>query len=532
VLAGGALREVRVAGHLALDAVYAAVRDPAWGTVPGEFERYDVSVSPDAFTVVFTSRHRAAGLDFRWLGRIEGRGGTLRLDFDGVALAKFAANRIGFCLLHPIGLAGQPVLARTPDGEREGVFPEHIAPHQPFVDLYGLRYRVAADTWLALSFDGELFEMEDHRNWTDAGWKTYSTPLRLPYPRTYRPGDTVRQTVRITPEAGGTPMAVPEAGAEVWCEVTGEVTGRLPTIGLGASGLDRPVPVGLRPDHLHVELAPDRDWTVPLRQAAAEAAALGTRLDIALVAPADADWPDLAHALARCGDRVGRLSVFDPATQVTLPGLATMLRDALRRAGLVAPVGGGSRAAFAELNRACLAAAELDFVTYRIHPQEHHFDDVSIMDTLLAQPHTVRDARRLGGGLPVVVGPVTLGRPGAPAPDPRQGTDVLAAWTVGSIAALADADALTYFRAAGPYGLGVGPDDVFPAWRVFAVIEGLAGAPRYRVDTEPRELAVLALEPVLVLGNLRNRPRVVRLRVDGRVRRLELPPHGVRVVPR
>ena len=504
VVADGALREVRVAGHLALDAVYAAVRDPDWGTVPGEFEQYDISVSPDAFTVAFTSRHRAAGLDFRWHGRIEGHDGAVRLDFDGVALERFAANRIGFCLLHPIGLAGQPVLARTPDGERSGHFPEHIAPHQPFTELRGLRYRVAAGTWLDLTLDGELFEMEDHRNWTDAGWKTYGTPLRLPHPRTYRAGDTVRQTVRITADAEGTPVAVPDQAADLWCEVTGEVTGRLPAIGLGVSGpgvsgpselgpsasgadvsgLARPVPAGLRPDHLHLDLAAGQDWTMLLRRAAAEVAALGARLDVAFTAPADTDWPDTAAMLSTYGGRVGRVSVFDPATQVTEPGTASTLRAALRRAGLAIPVGGGSRNAFAELNRARLPAAELDFVTYRIHPQAHHFDDKSIMDTLLAQPHTVRDARRLAAGLPLVVGPITLGRPAEttaalpaghpdqPSPDPRQGTDFLAAWTLGSIAALADADALTYFRTTGLHGLRTGPDDVFPVWRVFAAIDG------------------------------------------------------------
>ena len=31
-------------------------------------------------------------------------------------------------------------------------------------------------------FNGETFEMEDQRNWTDASFKTYCTPLSLPYP--------------------------------------------------------------------------------------------------------------------------------------------------------------------------------------------------------------------------------------------------------------------------------------------------------------------------------------------------------------
>ena len=36
--------------------------------------------------------------------------------------------------------------------------------------------------WANVAFDGDIFEMEDQRNWTDASYKIYSTPLRLPFP--------------------------------------------------------------------------------------------------------------------------------------------------------------------------------------------------------------------------------------------------------------------------------------------------------------------------------------------------------------
>ena len=32
---------------------------------------------------------------------------------------------------------------------------------------------------IVIRFEGDLFEMEDQRNWTDASYKTYSTPLRI-----------------------------------------------------------------------------------------------------------------------------------------------------------------------------------------------------------------------------------------------------------------------------------------------------------------------------------------------------------------
>jgi hypothetical protein len=30
--------------------------------------------------------------------------------------------------------------------------------------------------------EGDAWEMEDHRNWLDASFKTYVRPLALPYP--------------------------------------------------------------------------------------------------------------------------------------------------------------------------------------------------------------------------------------------------------------------------------------------------------------------------------------------------------------
>ena len=54
---------------------------------------------------------------------------------------------------------------------------------------------------ITIRFEGDLFEMEDQRNWTDASYKTYSTPLRLPYPAPISEGDRVWQ--RVTIEATG-----------------------------------------------------------------------------------------------------------------------------------------------------------------------------------------------------------------------------------------------------------------------------------------------------------------------------------------
>lgn len=480
----GTLREVRVNGVLALDAVYAAVRDTSWGTVPGTFTSYDVTSSADSFHVSFTRLHDDV---FEWRGRISGAGEVVTFELDGTALRSFSANRIGICLLHPIDLAGHPVVARTGSGESDGQFPMWIAPHQPFLDLRGLRYLVADGDWLEMMFEGEVFETEDHRNWTDPGWKTYCPPLDRPSPVTYAAGDRVRQAVTLAVHSA----SLPRLGL-------GAAAGRPSDTALSALG-------AVRPSHIHVDLSLADDWQGQLDSAAWQASALDTALDVAIETDGR-DWDGCAAALAR--HQVTRVAVFD-TTQVTPPGLADSLRTALRKHGCEAQVGGGSNAWFAELNRARLPLDELEFVTYGISPQLHHFDDDSVMDTLRAQTETVRNARRLAGRLPVTIGSVRL-HPHQP--DPRQHKDFLAAWTAGSVLTLAEggADAVTYFQTFGDKGI-IGLESPYPVHRVFAAFAGRTGQQVRRVETSSRQVACFEVGEVTIVANLRGAETTVTL---------------------
>src|SRR5262249_61927265 len=83
------------------------------------------------------------------------------------------------------------------------------------------------------------FETEDQRNWTDASFKTYSTPLALGFPHRAEPGRRMRQVVRIG--AGGVGEAAPRRpDGPVEIEL-GDLVSRLPPVGLGASSLVRPL---------------------------------------------------------------------------------------------------------------------------------------------------------------------------------------------------------------------------------------------------------------------------------------------------
>ena len=106
-----------------------------------------------------------------------------RFSMDGTAHSTYLRNRIGFCVLHPMSCAGKDCVVEHVDGSlTQGVFPAEIAPHQPFRDIRAITHEVTSELQAEVRMEGDTFEMEDQRNWTDASYKTYCTPLDLAFP--------------------------------------------------------------------------------------------------------------------------------------------------------------------------------------------------------------------------------------------------------------------------------------------------------------------------------------------------------------
>ncbi|TIX20908.1 MAG: hypothetical protein E5V34_14810, partial [Mesorhizobium sp.] len=86
--------------------------------------------------------------------------------------------------LHPIaGLAGSPITVEHTDGSVvETKLAQLIDPWQPFKDLRAITHEVRPGVTAECRMEGEVFEMEDQRNWSDASYKTYVRPLALPWP--------------------------------------------------------------------------------------------------------------------------------------------------------------------------------------------------------------------------------------------------------------------------------------------------------------------------------------------------------------
>ena len=78
-----------------------------------------------------------------------------------------------------------------------------------------LEVELPAGGRLLLELEGDLWETEDHRNWTDANFKTYSTPIALGRPAPLEAGQERRQRLVITPvdvPAGRATKARPALG--------------------------------------------------------------------------------------------------------------------------------------------------------------------------------------------------------------------------------------------------------------------------------------------------------------------------------
>jgi hypothetical protein len=515
----GFLRTIRCGDREVLRAIYAAVRDARWGTVTPQITLAQSHIGDDRFRIAFEAVCARDEIDFRWRGEITGESdGTVTYAMDGVARSTFRRNRIGFCVLHPIrGCAGQPCTVEHTDGSvASGVFPRDVSPHQPFFDLRAISHEAAPGVRATVRFAGDTFEMEDQRNWTDASFKTYCTPLALPLPVEVAAGTRIRQSVTLTVE--GTPESAVSAAGPAPTATDPQPPVPLPGLGLVLSpGSAPPDPEAaarlraLRLTHLRVDLRVSGPPGAPaseMEAAATAAEAVGAPLEVALYLGDDLDaaraaLDALANAVARRRPRLTRWLVPLAGVPAKASGeWLGLVRSRLAGCAPDVPVFAGADANFTELNRQRPPLDAVDGLFFGMNPQVHAFDDATLMENLEGQRETVRSAANWAPGLPLVVSPITLRPRRHPEPDPRHAALLGAAWTVGSIARLATqgVSVLTYFETVGPKGLvsgegSVAGGSVYPVYHVFADLGVFRGG---EISASPAredaEVAVIGLQ--------------------------------------
>ena len=197
----GELRWIRLGEREVLRGIYVAVREEGWATVPAALGDLEIEAEPESFRIRFVARHRRGRVHFDWEGRIEGGAdGRIVFRMAGAAGSTFLRNRIGLCVLHPLReCAGRPCTVEHADGSIErGRFPGDISPHQPFKAIRAISHEVLPGLDAEVRFEGDVFETEDQRNWTDASFKTYSTPLDLPFPVEVKAGTRISQAATLS----------------------------------------------------------------------------------------------------------------------------------------------------------------------------------------------------------------------------------------------------------------------------------------------------------------------------------------------
>jgi hypothetical protein len=577
VYEAGDLRYVKLGDKEILRRVYVAIRDRNWDTILPQFSNMQMEMGADEFFIAYDVENIRGEIDFRWHGELRGeRDGSIHLSMDGEAHSSFARNRIGFCILHPMAVAGSAARIEHVDGSvEESIFPVQIAPQlvidglikpvAPFEEMAAVTHEVIPGVWAEVRFSGEIFETEDQRNWTDASYKTYGTPLRLPFPVEIQQGTKIAQTVTLTLRGessgqfsvGSDQLAVAPVSVAIDDAQT-KAPQRLPLLGLGVASHGQPLDAQeverlrtLNLNHLRVDLPLSQPtYADTLRRATSEALALGIELEVALQLSENAEgelW-SLWDMLQRVDTPVQRWLIFKNGEKSTTAQWVDLARKFLGSYRSQAAFGGGTNVYFSELNRARPPVQALDVVAYSLNPQVHAFDNSSLAETLAAQAATAQSARRFCGDRPLAVSPVTLQprfNPNATGPEPeptpgelpsqvdvRQMSLFGAGWTLGSIKYLAESGevaSITYYETSGWRGVmetAIGSPlpakfrsiagGVFPLYHVLADVGEFAGGDVLpAASSEPLRVEVLALHKNgrqrMLLANLTDQPQQVSI---------------------
>jgi hypothetical protein len=557
------LRYIRFSGLEMIRAISFIVRDKNWGTYEPAISGLVVEESGDRFRVAYSALAKDAAQHFAYEAEITGSAnGSLRFAAKGRALTDFLTNRTGFVVLHPADVAGSAASVTETTGRTfDTKFPELIDPVQPMMNLRAIMHAFAPRTTVECRMEGDTFEMEDQRNWTDASYKTYVRPLALPWPYTLASGATLDQSVTLTVSGDPPPRATGEAGARV---ALGAEQGATPDLGVGLdpdeaeaalANAERLRAVGLA--HIICHHDPRRGHgRETLARAVEVARALGATPWLeAVVAGVDGFEAEIA-ALGRTVATLGSpfpVVLVSPASDLkcTLPGSpwppcppAAELYRATRRAFPGASLGGGMFSYFTELNRKRPPLAELDFLSFTTSALVHAGDDRSVAETLESLPYIAGSVRAIAAGKPYAVGPSGIGMRDNPygqtmmpnpdnvrqamnRNDPRQRGLIGAAWSLGYFAHFAAGGArqIALGGAVGPFGLLHARADfpqpwfdeargLFPVYHVLRGLARLRGAPMRALSVSaPREIQGFAAANELWLANLMGELR--RLTLDG-----------------
>ena len=576
----GGLRNLRFGGVEALRAITFLVRTEGWGTPAPSISNLLIDQEEqrkDHFRVSYDAEVRDG--EARLLYHVDVSGdfsraaGLLEVRAIIRAQTNFSTNRTGFVVLHPLaGVAGQAISVEHVDGSIEKTqLAATINPAQPVHDIRSLTTYPQTGLSVTTRLEGDTFEMEDQRNWSDASFKTYSRPLTLPFPYVLEAGSTVYQSVTLAID-GEVPAARSTdrhpIDAPIIVRLGKQTEQSLPRIGIAvpaqharasieSASILRDAAPNLLLAHFDPTLGHGYDELLAFKELS-DAVKAPVTLEVVVPGKDDPriELGSIADDAARAGLRPAAIAVFPKIDEKSFqpgerrppsPELAD-LYAAARGAFPGVRLGGGTPAFFTELNRKHPPSDRLDYVSHGTCPIVHAADDASVMQTLETLPWIVRSAQQIAQPADYHISPVAIGarinpygdtpsanpdntRVGLAEIDPRQRGMFGAAWYLGYAAAVARLGIreLVFAASAGPFGLAYSRQPyaqpwfdalalpaVFPAFHVVAELAAAAGSPLIAVDVaDPARLAALAWldgnRPRLIIANLSAETQIVQL---------------------
>lgn len=382
-LAPHAIGPILVNGREIIRRIFVTVRNSEWQEIAPDEAGLE---EPAPGQATLRARYSSPLIDFEWEGRFEldSEERQISFGFDGIVPRDGSICRLGLIVLLPPAVAtGATGGIVTPEGRVAYAIPDLLGP-QPIVDGWpaGLTapFRqielFARDgTRLDLAFEGDLFEIEDQRNWGDASYKIYCTPLATGFPRKVAAGQriahrvTARFDVPPSPRPHPTMLAEPRPFPAIGVEdrskfLTGIAWAHV------ASALDI-----VDDDIDDVEVGP----------------ALEVRLDPAALAHPRA----VEDRLRALRGRVARILLEGVETEPPTIEAIRLLKLIAREASLSVPVLTATTGYFVEYNRGRSPAAGADGLAWPLAPTVHSADLDTVFENVTPFGAPARFARSL-----------------------------------------------------------------------------------------------------------------------------------------
>lgn len=526
-----AVHRIRSGEQEILRRVYTAVRDPVWETIEPAVLKETITRKEDSFRIQLKVQYIKDPIWVEAIIDIRGKGKSFYFRMKGSALSSFETCRMGICVLHPIReCAGRLSEVTHRDGSFEWIaFPEEISPIQCMKDVKRIRWSPGKNKQVEMEFFGDIFEMEDQRNWTDTSYKTYSRPLELPFPYRIQNGQYTDQKITLSVEASPSKYKRKEV---VNLMLDKDKLFKVPSLGLSISSRQKKLSQNeagflkeLPCDHLRHEVHFHEDnWMTALKDAIEESQLTGWSLFLVLFFTGDF-WKDI-HQLSlitKNKENIVKNILITSNDYLPVDKVFNQVYYPLKTIYKLAAVGTGMNAYFAELNRNRPDVQKADFVLFGICPQVHASDKSALIENLESQRYVVDQAKRLFPGKEIYISPVTLkqrfsvvgtskNKNSSPdqlpfSVDARQTSVFAAQWMLGSLKNLIQSGVslLTYFETVGWKGIMQGDDgppfsdqfnarsgDLFPIYEVFRELGGYAYVV-FCESSSPLEVEAIAL---------------------------------------